>query len=178
MAHPRQAIGEKVVSLLKVAATAVGDNVFLNKAIALRPGQLPALIVFTPSETSDSEGTAPRELRRDLKLEVEAVVTVDDEAASTLNDLLEEAERVMHADPTLAGLAGDSELKGTDLAVGQEGNVLTLSGVLTYAVVYHTLAPEPPADGAMDDFVTVGADHDAAGAVASDLFDVQVLDES
>ena len=170
MAHQRQVIGEAIVALLTGQTTA-GARVYLNRVEPLRSKEIPAVVVYVLGEKSEHGDTAPRELKRELSVDIEALVLLDDSAASTLNDIAQAIETAMSADPSLDGEAGDSYLTGTDIAISQEGEQLLMSATLFYSVVYHTLAPEATADGDMDDFETVGAEHELVGE--PDVFTVE-----
>lgn len=176
--HQRTVIRHAVRDLLVAAGVADG-RVFASRVLPFRGQELPLVTVYTLDETTASEGsTAPRELTRTLPLVIEGWAAPGQNADDNMDALALEIETAMHADPFLGGEAADSILDATVMEVTEAGERQIGLVILTYTFTYRTLAPEPPADGEMDDFVTVGADHDAAGAVASDLFDVQVPDES
>lgn len=156
--HQRKVIRDVVVGLL-LGRTAAELRVLASRVVPYRKNELPAISVYTLDETvdGDSASTAPRELTRDLKLEIAGWVAhipdgplVDD----AMDALALEIETAMDADPFLAGAVGDSILEGTTMAIRGEGDALMGIVTLTYAVTYRTLAPEPPALDSLDDFLT------------------------
>lgn len=175
--HQRQVICDKVVDLLVAGATVAGARVYPNRFLPLRTkgakDELPAILVYTLSETSDDEDTAPRELTRKLELAIDGIVAVESDADAALNALALEIETVMHADPYLDETAGDSLLTDTDLGVEPDGDRLLGRVALTYEVTYRTLAPEPTADEDMDDFETVEATYKTDGVDQSDDDDAE-----
>src|SRR5918912_779283 len=110
MAHQREVIRKAVQGQLLAANTAAQDRVFATRLVPYRRMQLPAFAVYTPEEPVDpaSQRTAPRELKRNLRLVVEAAVNegailraapvqnVDD----ALDDLALDIERAIDADET------------------------------------------------------------------------------
>lgn len=178
--HPRKLIRQAVVALL-TNATSAGARV---QGTRVEPHKkLPALSVYTLSESVErdaSANTAPRELTRDVKIEITGwvahsdVLPVDD----AMDELAEQIEAAMDVDPYLAGAAGDSVLEETVMQVVEDdGRSDPMIGVitLTYSVTYYT-SPAAPAD--LNDLLRVGVTHDLVGGVidtvpASDLVTVQ-----
>lgn len=168
--HQRQAIRVKVRDLLVAGATVAGPRVFPSRVLPLRQLQLPSLAVYTTEEavTADSLQTAPRELTRGLTLVIEGWVRagavtdpdveyVDDQ----LDDLADQVEQIMHADPYLGDTVGESILASTETEIVEEGERTMGLLVMTYNVTYRTLAPVAPI--LADDFKTVGAEHNVTG---------------
>lgn len=144
MPHQRQLIRQAVVAKLK-GATAARDRVLPNRVYSVTNGQLPAVLVYTTSESvaPESRATAPRELDRDLELEVVGLVAVEDGADDAIDALALEIETAMHADRYLAGTAADSVLVSSEMSIEKVGDRLVGGVVLTYSVAYQQLAPEP-----------------------------------
>lgn len=181
MAHPRKLIRQAVVAQL-AGATAAGARVQGTRVEPHRKSQLPAISVYTLREPVDldaSAGTAPRELTRDVKVEIVGWVAHSDAnpVDDAMDDLAEQIEAAMDADPYLGGKAGDSVLEETVMQVLEDdGRSDPLIGIvtLTYSVTYRT-SPAAPDD--LDDFNRVGATHQIVGAgddnAAHDEFVVQ-----
>ncbi len=182
MAHPRKLIRHALVALL-TNATAAGARVQGTRVEPHKKSQLPAISVYTLREPVDqdaSANTAPRELTRDVKVEITGWVAHSDALPvdDAMDDLAEQIEAVMDADPYLGGTAGESVLESTEMQVVEDdGRSDPLVGIvtLTYSVTYRT-SPAAPAN--LDDFITVDATHKIAGGVADtvpaiDQFTVQ-----
>lgn len=182
MAHPRTLVRDAVVAAL-TGATSAGARVTSTHVEAHKKNALPALSVYTLHEPvrPDSVTTAPRELTRDVKVEIagwvshSAALPVD----IAMDDLALEIETVMDANRYLSGAAGESVLEDTEMEVVElEGRSDPLVGIitLTYSVTYRT----QPSESALDDFLRAKATHSVVGGVADTVpavdgpFDVQV----
>lgn len=178
MAHPRKVIRHAVVDLLTAASTAAGARVFATRVEPIKRTALPTISVYTLGEPvrPGADQTAPRELTRDVKVEIAGWVAHSDSLSvdDAMDDLAEQIEAAMDADPYLGGAAGDSVLESTEIEVRDDGERLIGIVALTYSVTYRT-SPEAPAD--LDDFLRAGVTHQIVGAeannTASDLVTVQ-----
>jgi hypothetical protein len=176
--HQRAVIRHAVRDLLIAAATVAGSRVFATRAIPLRENQLPAICIYTLTETVDAQEsiTAPRVLTRDLSVVIEGWAAPGDNVDDSMDALALEIENAMHADPYLGDVVADSMLDDTTMEVLEEGARIMGLVTLTYAATYRTFAPEP--DAGLDDFNTAGVTHNLAGEqdaedTASDEFTVQ-----
>lgn len=183
MAHQRKLIRKSLVALLASANTAAGTRVQGTRVEPHRRTQLPALSVYTLREPvrETSAGTTPRELTRDLKIEIAGWVAhtealpVDD----AMDDLAEQVERAIDASPYLGGVVADIVLESTDMEVIEDdGRSDPMVGIvtLTYSATYYT----EPAAGTVDDLLTVGSTIKPVGGVAdtptiSDVITVQEI---
>lgn len=120
--HQREAIRSAVISRLSgntAAGTRVSDTPV--DPYPNRPGELPAISVYTPSDEIDSDFTTPRELWRKLDLEIVAWVVHSDSssAAHQMDDLASSIEGIMDTDLFLGGACGGDGLvlSSTETAV-------------------------------------------------------------
>lgn len=169
MAHQRKLIRQAVVSALANAATAAGERVQGTRVDPHKRSELPAIAVYTLSEAVEQADTSPRELTRDVRLEVAGFVAHTEAvpADDAMDDLAEQIEAALDGQRFLGGLVAESVLTGTEMAVrADDGKSAQLIGVvtLTYSVTYRT-SPDTPAPP--DDFLLVGATHQIAGAAES-----------
>lgn len=170
VAHPRKLIRDAVVAAL-TGATAAGSRVKGTRVEPQRNTQLPAIGVYTLSEEVDAQSasTAPRELKRDLKLEVAGWVA--DSSALPIDDamdaLAEQIEAAMHADPYFGDTAGDSILQSTEMSVLEENAADPLIGIvkLTYTVTYRAIVGTTTPT---DDYLRTGTTTDIDGAGSAD----------
>ena len=176
MAHQRKLIRHAVVALLVSANTAAGARVKGTRIEPNKKSQLPAISVYTLSETSDDKDTAPIELTRELKLEITGWVSHSDALPvdDAMDDLAEQIEAAMAADYYITNTVAAQMLEATEMQVLEDdGRSDPLVGivVLTYSITYRTDQGET----AVDDLVTVVATEDLVGGVsdtvpASDQF--------
>lgn len=182
MAHPRTELRQAVIALLVNANTAAGARVEDTRVDPIGNAKLPLITVYTLSEPVDvaaSAQAAPRELKRDVQIEIAGFVAHSDAVpvATAMDNLAAQIEAAMDADPYLSGKAGDSMLEDTELEVRAEnGRSDPLIGIvtLTYSATYRT---QPGAVTATDDLLRVKATHKIVDAVdenaANDEFVVQ-----
>lgn len=176
--HQRKLIRHAVTAAL-VGSTAAGARVQATRVEPRRPSEIPAIGVYTATEETDPDdvSTAPRELLRQLKLDVvgwvldSSAVPVDD----AMDDLAEQIEIAMELDPYFGSTVSESILVATDMQViAEDGNDPMIGVVrLTYSVTYRT----SPVVGALDDFLRAGVTTRIVGADAdnavSDLVELQ-----
>lgn len=178
--HQRTLIRNEAVRLL-TNRTSAAERVFSSVIEPFRMSDPPVLGVYTLSEQIDPESasTAPRELTRELKLEI--VGWVADSQAMPIGDAMDqiasEIESVMDADsyPPLSGLAGDVMLESTTMEIRDEGDPIIGIVALTYSVTYRTFVDT---EVAIDDLLRVGTTTQVVGGVAdtapiTDLVTVQ-----
>lgn len=163
MAHQRKLIRKKFKDVLTAANTAAGVRVYASRTVAWRPRDLPAIAVYTMSESVDPESanTSPRYLQRNVQIAVEAAVmggTGDNQPVGTtdiddkMDDLAEEIERAINADETLGGLLGDCILTQTDVEMYEENEKHIGVIRLTWSGRYEEQTPKPE-DVELDDFL-------------------------
>jgi hypothetical protein len=165
--HQRRQIRDAVVAALKAADTAAGERVFPARSNPFKRVDLPAVAVLTSSETSDDGQTAPRELKRVMRLEVQAAVEDTANVQDVLDALALQLERAMHADPTFGGVCADSTLTESSLLVdGQTGQREVGALGLAYRVTYYTDSPAAT-DVTLVDLKTVDAKTSLGGTQAA-----------
>lgn len=179
MPHQRKLIRDAVVAAL-TGTTAAGAQVTSTRVEPIRKTALPALSVYTLSEQvhPESDKTSPRELTRELKLEVAGFVA--DTAALPIADAMDalalQVETVMEADPYFGDLASTSILESTEMTLPEPTadpliGVVTLTFAVTYRGVVGTTTPT-------DEFQRTGVTTKIAGAgddnVVTDLINQQV----
>lgn len=164
MAHPRKLIRQAVVAQLIAASTAAGSRVEATREIPRRRTTEPAIGVYTPTETNESDTrSAPRELKRSTEVIIEAIVVGTSGVDDALDDIAEEIEDALDADDTFGGTANESNYVGTDLETIEDGARTVGLVRLTYNAVYYKYAPE--AADAPDAFETANVKYNPGGAV-------------
>lgn len=164
--HQRRAIRDAVVAALATADTAAETRVFPTRMVPWQRIGLPAIAVYTTSETSDDQQSAPRELKRTLQLRVDAVLEQSDDVDDAIDALALEIERAMHADPSFGDKCSDSTLVSTEIEIGEAGNRPVGALGLVYRATYYTDAPAA-ADVTLDDLSTVDVKTSIGGLQAA-----------
>jgi len=139
--HPRREIRDSVFQILKDKISDV-KSFSKNRFRPYWPAEeLPAISIYTLTETSEIYDTAPRNLKRTLTLAVEVIVQDDESSDDIVDKLCLEVENAIHVDETLGSKASDCVLTGTEMIQKKEGDTLTASAILQVDVKYFTDAP-------------------------------------
>ncbi len=140
MTHPRQLIRHHVRGLL-LNKTLAQSRVFAHRIHAFFERELPCIMITTPHETANQFLEAPRELKRELTLALQAIVQMVDGVEEHLDVLAQQIESLMHADPFLGGCASDSLLSETEMEILTEGRLPLGFINLQYKIWYYTYVP-------------------------------------
>lgn len=141
MAAQLQAIRAGIAKRL-LDRTSAGSRVHTNRSSQVWSNGLPAILVYTKGETVERETTSS--YKRTARVVIELVVAaenpeelLDDQA----DELAEQVERLMLADPELRGECGnlvlDARLVGYDMVLEDGGERLYAGGRLTWEFVYY-----------------------------------------
>lgn len=141
--NQRQAIREAVAEMLRRGETSAAGRVFEMRYDAWRPGELPAIGVYTLEETVEQSTRAPRGEAPNLQLLVVAVVALDANAVAAVEELELEIRNVIGADATKLGgtVLSAPRRRGTTIAVAEEASPAVAEARITYDVTYFTPAP-------------------------------------
>ena len=119
--HVRMQIRNQVVTQL-TGLTTTAARVFDSRVYPLEDANLPALLIYTKSETSEPiEIGTNRTSERLLSLNIEAYVKSTTNFEDTLDTICKEVEQAIAADPTLSGKAKDCYLESTEIEFNAEG---------------------------------------------------------
>ena len=165
--HQRQTIREAIHTALLNNTTAAA-RVSRNRLNPYRIKELPAIDIVSVADDvePDSVDTAPRELEHSYSVGVRGWVAVTDDVDDVMDDLAQEIETLMYADPYFGGATADSILTGTSFDFSPQGDLDAGSVTLLYDFKYQTQAPEPPVG--LDDFNTAHATHKQGAAQHDD----------
>jgi hypothetical protein len=139
MSHVRQQIRDDIVTTL-TGLTTTGSNVFRSRIFPLEETNLPALCVYTKSETSEYDTIGlPRSVNRVLDVAVEAYVKGVSNYDNTLDTIAVEMEEAIAADITLGGLAKDAQITAFEADFAGDGEQPVAVGRFTVTVEYRTV---------------------------------------
>ncbi len=141
--HVRQQIREKIGTTL-TGLTTTGSNVYQSRVYPLENINLPALIIYTKSETSEPIviGT-DRVMSRELSVIVEGYVKATSNFDDTIDTISKEVEEAIAADRTLDGLAKDCYLESTEIEFNGEGEKPLGYVSLTFLTNYYVQETNP-----------------------------------
>lgn len=99
---------------------------------------LPGIAVYTMSEKVERVTTAPRELKRTVKIGVVCAVAADASVDDSLDALVLQVENALDIDMTLGGAAARIDLDSTDITVLEDGEIPVGCAHLVYEATYFT----------------------------------------
>ena len=143
MTHIRQQIREQVGTTL-TGLTTTGSNVFESRVYPLSDASLPALIIYSKSETSSisTMGTGLG-IDRTMTLTIEAYVKANLTFDDTIDTICDEVEVAMGTDPSLNGKVRFSYLESTDIDYDGDGENPIGYATMNYVVEYRTAQNAP-----------------------------------
>jgi len=141
--HVRQQIREKIGTTL-TGLTTTGSNVYQSRVYPLENINLPALVIYTKSETSEPIviGTN-RVMSRELSVIVEGYVKATSNFDDTIDTISKEVEAAIAADRTLDGLSKDCYLESTEIEYTGEGEKPLGYVSLTFITNYYVQETNP-----------------------------------
>lgn len=181
MTHPRELIRQAVVATLVAANTAAGARVKSTRIEPIKKSQLPAIAVYTLSEDTqtDTEHFAPRELTRDLKLEIAAWVEHKDSypVDDAMDDIAAQIEAAMDANRYIAAALSITAVDATTDQLTITAHGLGTGDGPAELDVSAASIPGGLAPGALYHVIVVDADHvqlagSLADAVAGTAIDI------
>jgi hypothetical protein len=141
--HIRQQIREYFGTNLTGLST-TGSNVYESRVYPIENSKLPALVIYTKSETSEPIviGT-DRVMSRELSVVVEGYAKATSNFDDTIDTISKEVEEAIAADRTLGGLAKDTYLESTEISFNAEGEKPLGFVSLTFISNYYVKEKNP-----------------------------------
>lgn len=141
--HIRQQIREYFGTTL-TGLTTTGSNVYESRVYPIENAKLPALVIYTKSETSEPIviGT-DRVMSRELSVVVEGYAKATSNFDDTIDTISKEVEEAIAADRTLDGLAKDTYLESTEIEFNAEGEKPLGYVSLTFLTNYYVQETNP-----------------------------------
>jgi hypothetical protein len=138
MAHVRQQIRDRIVSVLKSNVSLVKRRVFSSRVYALTEKDLPAITVYTGSEVSSRLNMGLNDLNRGLTLDVDIYVRSTSAFDNDVDAIAVQIEEAIAGDFTVNGLAKEAVLTGTEIQFSGDAEQPVGVAKLTYSVRYVT----------------------------------------
>tara|TARA_R100000734_G_C3318312_1_gene112338 strand:- start:2302 stop:2748 length:447 start_codon:yes stop_codon:yes gene_type:complete len=141
--HIRQQIREQVATTL-TGLTTTGSNVFQSRVYHLQDSNLPALLIYTATESSEAVtiGTT-RNIERILELNIEGYAKATTNSDDTVDTIAKEVEVALASDVTINGLAKDCFIESTEISYNGEGEQPLAVIKMIFAVHYITAEGTP-----------------------------------
>ena len=139
MAHVRKLIRDDVKTTLTGLAT-TGANVFQTRLFSLGENKLPAICIYTKSESTEYVTISrPRTQIRTLDVAVEFFVKATANVDNAIDAVALEIEEALYADPTRGGNAKDTKVADFEADYNSDGEQSVGVGRFTISVEYATL---------------------------------------
>jgi len=133
MPHVRKSIRDNITTTLTGLAT-TGSNVYQTRFFPLAEAKLPALTIYSRSETSDyATITIPRSVMHEAEFVVEAYVKATSGVEDTIDAIAVEIAEALASDVTRSSLAKDTRV--TDFAFDFSGEGDQPVGIATFTVI-------------------------------------------
>jgi hypothetical protein len=143
MAHVRQQIRERIATEV-TGLTTTGSNVFQSRVYPLQASNLPGLLIYTTSETSEplDMGRTSRLMGRSLSVNIDAYVKAVSNFDDTVDTVCSEVE-VALGGSTINGLVKDIYIESTDIDYQSEGDQPLAVATMVWVCEYETAANAP-----------------------------------
>lgn len=138
MAHVRQQIRDAVATTLTSAVTLVSSRVYTTRVHPLNEANLPAISVYTGSESSERYNVGVTDINRTLSLEIDIYVRETGSFDDDVDAIAVQVEEAMAGDFTIGGLVKSSVLISTAIQFDGEADQILGVAKLTYQVRYVT----------------------------------------
>lgn len=143
MAHVRKTIREYFGTQL-TGLTTTGANAFESRIYPMQSAKLPAILIYTTTESSEEQAFSSKRVQnRLLSVEVQGFVRAISNFDDTLDLIAKEVEVAILDDPTLGGLAINTELTSTQADYSGDGEQPVGTIRLTFDVQYRTETGQP-----------------------------------
>lgn len=141
--HIRQQIREYFGTTLTGLST-TGSNVYESRVYPIENSKLPALVIYTKSETSEPIVIGiDRVMSRELSVVVEGYAKATSNFDDTIDTISKEVEEAIAADRTLDGKAKDTYLESTEIEFNGEGEKPLGYVSLTFISNYYVKEKNP-----------------------------------
>ena len=138
MAHVRQQIRDRIVSVLKSNALLVRRRVFSSRVYALTEKDLPAITVYTGSEASALQTIGFKTSARVVSVEIDIYVRATNNFDNDVDAIAVQIEEAIANDFTVNGLAKSAVLVSSEINFSGEAEQPIGSAKLTFDVRYDT----------------------------------------
>lgn len=141
--HVRQQIRERVGTVL-TGLTTTGSNVYQSRVYPLSASNLPGLLIYTLSETSEPDVMGVQQgVERLLTLAVEGYAKATANLDDTLDTICKEVETAIAGDTKLNNLARNAFLTSTEIQLNGDGEQPIGVATMTFEVNYRTINNAP-----------------------------------
>jgi len=136
VAHIRNQIRDNIITAL-TGLTTTGSNVFNHRVYPLGSNKLPALCIYTSSESSQYQTiNPPRSVLNTLTVNVEGYVQATSGYDNTIDAICLEVSEALYTDLTRGNLAKDTRIVSMSSELNDDGEQPLCVVVITVEVTY------------------------------------------
>jgi hypothetical protein len=139
MSLQRKAIRQALKDAL-LNKTDCGARVYTNRVLPVWNSNLPAILIYTQSETREVYNDAPRLMKSNLHVSIEIIADGLSDIDDTLDILGSQVEYELNQDHILGDLCEDVIQESCEQTINEQGEKFVGSSVLTYSVPYYAEA--------------------------------------
>lgn len=163
MTHPRKLIRDKAVEILKAANTDALLKVYPNRIKPLVcnnfQNELPAIKVFTLTESSEIFNVAPREYKRSVQLAIEIVDEANDSIDDSLDQIGRQVELALLNNNLMDSVCNDIHYTSSTVGLREEGDSNIGFLGIVFTVEYLDELPNSTYNAALDNFETLHTEY-------------------
>jgi len=138
MAHVRKQIRDRVAAVLSSNVSLVNDRVYTTRVHPFNDTNLPAISVYTGSESSERLNAGVTDLFRELTLDIDIYVRETSSFDDDVDAISVQVEEAIANDFTINGLAKFAVLTSTEIQFDGDADQILGIAKLTYAIRYVT----------------------------------------
>lgn len=138
MAHVRKQVRDAIASLLTSGVTLVSSRVYTSRVYPLTEAKLPAVLVYSTSESSGLMAMKLPTLDRSLSVSVDVYVRNTSTFDDDIDAICVQVEEAIGADFRLSGLVKETVLTATEIDYNGDAEQPVGVARLTYTVRYVT----------------------------------------
>ncbi len=163
----RKEVRDQIKASLLHCVTFAGENVFTSRSRKLDSHEMPAILIYTPSERVGVFNASPLEYKRVCTVKIEIAAEGGDDIEDQLDDWAKLIEQAMVFHDTLNDTVDEIILLSVDSEISSEGEKIIGGLALTYEATYYTMAVNEGDDedhNGLVPFITATTDYEIVGS--------------
>lgn len=143
MSNPRASIRTHLQNMLIAAVPEVSGRVFPSRAAPIDDKSLPAILIYTRSETAELLSDSPKQYKKTARTQIEIVAKGDETVDDVLDAIADKVFKAIVANPKLGLIVGGTAATGNITFTGTNGTVIPANTILIRpydGATYKTLA--------------------------------------
>lgn len=130
MSSQRAAIRTHLQNILLAAVPEVGGRVYPSRAAPIDDKALPAILIYTRSETAELISEAPKQYKKMARTQIEIVAKGDETVDDVLDAIADKVFKAVVGNPKLGLIVGGTAATGNVTFTGTNGTVIPINTIL------------------------------------------------